>query len=145
MKHIKYLPLLLALFVPVIAQEAKIKVIEKSDSEKLSSAYKEYKDAEKRWEEAKTEIVRKYTHADDPGGSTFSAWDTGVEFSPNFRAMIPKVSMSLASTNLWNCGTLTPLVSTFNPDNYVGAGTGGFAIDSPSSTTITGPVVIKDK
>ena len=85
------------LLMPIVAQEAKILIVEKADSQKLAKAYKDYKDAAKRWEDLKAEVAKQYTYE---SGKAMPGWEK-VEFSADFRAIVPKTS----SLTLWPCST----------------------------------------
>ncbi len=84
----KLIAIATAILVPVMGQDAKIMIVEKADSQKLARAYREYKDAQKRWEELKTSVAKQYTHVD---GKAQDGWDK-VQFSADFRAIVPETS-----------------------------------------------------
>lgn len=72
----------------VVGQDAKIMILERSDTAALKSAYQDYKAAQAKWEKSKAEIAKKYTAVD---GKTLEGWEH-VEFSADFRAVVPKRS-----------------------------------------------------
>jgi hypothetical protein len=85
MKLLTSLCILTGLVLSLGGQEAKIMIVEKTDSAKLSRAYKEYKDALKRWEDVKTEVSAQYTAEK---GKPLAGWEK-VQFSADFRAIVP--------------------------------------------------------
>jgi len=64
MKTITVTLITLALCALVGAQEAKIMILERRDTDTLKSAYAEYKAAQKRWETAKYDVAKRYTTVD---------------------------------------------------------------------------------
>lgn len=94
-----------ALILPLVGQEAKIMIVEKSDSQRLVKAYREYQDALKRWNEVKVDVAWQYTKVD---GKTIEGWEK-VQFSADFRALVPEYSQyatgrgwtTLSNTNSW--------------------------------------------
>ena len=89
----------------VIGQEAKIMIVEKSDSQRLLRAYREFKDARSRWEDAKSDVAKQYTMEK---GKFISGWEK-VQFSADFRAIVPDQSQ-YAAHSYWgsgNCFTTT--------------------------------------
>lgn len=81
---------------PCFAQDAKIIIVERSDSQKLSKAYKEYKEAQAKWESVKTEAAKQYTYEK---GKPMPGWEK-VQFSIDFRALVPDVKSYY--NNGWN-------------------------------------------
>lgn len=107
--------LLIALFAigSAFAQEAKIMIVEKPDSQKLQRAYQDYKDALKHWEESKAQIAKQYTQS---GGKTIEGWEK-VQFSADFRAIVPESSQYAGRGYCWGGGisltnTSVPAVGT---------------------------------
>jgi len=86
------IPLFLAALVftgqKLVSQEAKIMILEKSDSQALKTAYQHYKAALSAWEQAKTDVAKKYTLE---GGKPMAGWEK-VEYSVDFRAIVPQKS-----------------------------------------------------
>lgn len=110
--------LLIALFAigPAFAQEAKIMIVEKPDSQKLQRAYQDYKDALKHWEESKAQVAKQYTQS---SGKTIEGWEK-VQFSADFRAIVPESSQYAGRSN-WCYGggiTLTSNVPAVGSINY---------------------------
>ena len=70
----------------LLCQDAKIIIIERSDTNQLKQAYADYKTARDRWEHVKAEVAGRYTKED---GKTMAGWDK-VEFSVDFRALVPQ-------------------------------------------------------
>jgi len=96
-----------------ISQEARILIVEKSDSQTLAAAYKDYKAAQKRWEDLKIATAKKYTPTDEKG-KVSDEWKT-IQFSADFRAIVPADSQYASLTgcafgyNYWpyaNSGTV---------------------------------------
>lgn len=124
--------LLAAFLAPLIGQEAKIMILELPDSQRLAKAYREYKDAQAKWESVKTEVAKKYTFETVPTGITWQAtkeqaiagWEK-VQFSADFRAIVPESSPYAGQTT----GRLS----------LVGSGTTTtFAIPATTSTNLLG-------
>lgn len=86
--NMKYLLPLLFVSASCFAQEAKIMIVEKSDSQKLAQSYREYKDALKQWESTKAEVAKHYT---SEHGKTLEGWEK-IQFSADFRAIVPDSS-----------------------------------------------------
>lgn len=105
---LKVLLIVAAILTPIVAQEAKILIVEKPDSQKLARAYREYKDAARHWEEVKAEVAKQYT---TEGGKPMAGWEK-VEFSADFRAIVPKESRYVTTGAVWgpcsSTGTLVP-------------------------------------
>jgi len=98
-----------ALLTPLVGQEAKIMIVEKTDSQRLSRAYERYKQAKAEWEEAKSSVAKLYT---TEKGKTIEGWEK-VQFSADFRAIVPE-SSQYAGGSVWsgrNCW-LTGVTST---------------------------------
>jgi hypothetical protein len=80
------------------AQEAKILIVDKSDSTRLADAYREYKSAQKKWEALKKEVAAKYVPVEPKvdakgkqiGNETVieAGWEN-PQFSGDFRAIVP--------------------------------------------------------
>ena len=105
---------LLALLIPVIAQEAKILFIAKSDAQRLSAAYNAFQGAKKHWEDTREQVAHKYTTKSDGSGKPLPGWDGEVEFSPDFRALVPR-QVVFSSGTIWSsypCATTIPLSGT---------------------------------
>ena len=104
LRHTSYMRIITLLafaLLPAFAQEAKIMIVEKSDSQKLAKAYREFKEAQKAWEEAKTAVSKSYT---TEKGKTLEGWEK-VQFSADFRAMVP-YSSPYASSGWCNGGLI---------------------------------------
>ena len=125
----KYLALLATLLAaPLFAQDAKIMIVEKPDSQKLAKAYREYKDALKHWEDIKEEVAKQYT---SEKGRTIAGWEK-IQFSADFRAIVPD-SSQYAYRPTWGSGCV------FSTGvNAVGSSNLVIGSNEISSTTITG-------
>lgn len=109
----KTLLIALSLSAFCFAQEARIMIVEKQDSEHLNSAYKDYQAAKKRWEDVKSYVAKKYTAPD--GSKVIEGWEK-VQFSADFRAIVPE-SSQFATTHTgclygWNSWPSTNTVAT---------------------------------
>ena len=104
--------LILCLSVLCFTQEARIMIVEKSDSTRLSSAYRDYQDAKARWESVKSDVAKKYTNPD--GKKVIEGWEK-VQFSADFRALVPESSQFASRTNC--------LYSLSNGTIFTGSGT----------------------
>jgi hypothetical protein len=102
-------------------QEARIMILDKSDSDHLSSAYQNYLAAKKTWEQTKTYVAEKYTvDAVKPeivkDGKTAKNYKDGwdkVQFSADFRALVPDQSQYATHYPCsYNTGYLTTSPST---------------------------------
>lgn len=97
----------LTLSAVVSAQEAKIMILDRADSQALKTAYYDYQAAQKKWESAKAEISRRYTHVD---GKIQEGWEK-VQFSVDFRAMVAHGHyLRLGGSGTSNNNFLTPAV-----------------------------------
>lgn len=124
MKKLIAVPLLL--MVLGISQEAKIMIVERSDSAKLSAAYKDYKEAQSRWESVKTEVAKRYTM---DGKKTLDGWEK-VQFSADFRALVPETSQ-YASRLVNNCWQNTGIsFSGSSSTANIAATTSDYAVNS---------------
>ena len=124
-KETKMKTILIALFAtlsPCFAQEAKIMIVERSDSQKLAKAYREYKDALKRWEDVKIEVAKTYTQEN---GKAIAGWEK-IQFSADFRALVPDSSQY--ASHLYAC----------NGNGWI-TNTGSVPAASFSSGTLTEP------
>jgi hypothetical protein len=84
----KLIAIALLIGTAAFAQDAKIMILDQSDTAKLSDAYKHYKEAQKEWEKLKTATAVKYT---GEGKATLKGWEK-VQFSADFRAVVPEAS-----------------------------------------------------
>lgn len=72
--------------VPIVmAQETKMILVEKPDSERLKVAYAEFLKASAKWELAKKEVAKGYVSY---GGKPMKGWED-VSFSVDFRILVP--------------------------------------------------------
>jgi hypothetical protein len=78
----------LASVICISGQEAKLMILDISDTVELKAAYKEYKDAQAKWETTKTKVAKKYTFEN---GKVMPGWEQ-VQFSVDFRAVVPDSS-----------------------------------------------------
>ncbi len=69
----------------VMAQETKMVLVERPDSEKLKAAYAEYVRAYDKWTATKKEIAKSYVNY---GGKPMKGWED-VSFSVDFRIIVP--------------------------------------------------------
>lgn len=131
--------------MPAFGQEAKIMIVERADTAKLSRAYKDYREAAKRWEEVKAEVAKEYTVE---GGKVMPGWDR-VQFSADFRAMVPAGSSFAGSGCVgwnggWTMSTLTsPAIGSTTKENLMTLENSGQMVWMDPSTKITeglGPV-----
>lgn len=116
------LVLVAALLSPLIGQEAKIIIVEKSDSQRLKRAYEKYKDAQAEWSAVKAEVAKSYTN---DKGKTMDGWEK-IQFSADFRAMVPDSSQyayrppcgcsGITFTNSLPVSGLTTLATGIAPD-----------------------------
>lgn len=83
------------------AQEAKIMIVERPDSQRLSGAYRDYKDALRRWQEVKADVAKHYTQE---SGKTLPGWEN-IQFSADFRALVPKSSQYAYNGYCYGYGT----------------------------------------
>ncbi len=132
MRVFSLLFLVMALSIGVIAQEAKIIIVEKPDSQKLARAYREYKEAAKRWEDVKNDVAAQYTKE---SGKTMAGWER-VQFSADFRALVPEHSQYSGSSN-WGSGCIT-LTGNAIPASMI-----GFTPDG--SAEVNADLVVKEK
>lgn len=126
--------LLIALFVTAscFAQEAKIMIVEKPDSQRLARAYREYQDALKHWEEVKGAVAKQYTTQD---GKVVAGWEK-VQFSADFRAIVPE-SSQYAGRACWGYGaSILTNTSSTTPLTGLTTGTG---TNSNAVLTYNGP------
>lgn len=98
---------LAATFVPMIGQEAKIMIVERSDSQKLAKSYHEYTDALARWEAVKIEVAKQYTNEN---GKPIAGWEK-IQFSADFRAIVPETSQYSNHGCYWG-SNLTNTINT---------------------------------
>lgn len=70
----------------LLCQDAKIIIVERSDTKELKAAYADYKAAQAKWEKVKTQVAKKYTVE---SGKVMDGWDK-IEFSVDFRALVPQ-------------------------------------------------------
>jgi hypothetical protein len=140
----------LSITAACFAQDAKIMIVERADSQRLAKAYREYKDAQKHWEEVKTEIADSYTHENGPGHPALPGWEK-VQFSADFRAIVPDFSQYAASSSRtyycpayyyppywYNNGISIPATTTNNGTTEIL--TGSALGQTPSSVTIQGSI-----
>lgn len=97
MKHVKRVSIVLLVavcafllgqkvVVPVVmAQQAKMMLVEKVDSDKLKAEYGEYLKAYEKWEKAKKDVAKGYVNY---GGKPLKGWEE-VSFSVDFRILVP--------------------------------------------------------
>ncbi len=72
--------------VPIVkAQNAKMILVEKPDSEKLKTAYAEFVKAYDKWDAMKKSVAKGYVNS---GGKPLKGWE-GVSFSVDFRILVP--------------------------------------------------------
>lgn len=122
------------------AKDAKIIIVERSDTKELKAAYADYKAAQAKWEKVKTEVAKKYTvwGADgmsclkDTCGKVMDGWDK-VEFSVDFRALVPQRSY-ISSISGWNYP-----VNTFTNTSGGGGTIGSVSSGSTSSANMAWP------
>jgi hypothetical protein len=96
-------------------QEAKILIVDKSDSTRLADAYREYKASQKKWEALKKEVAAKYVPVEPKvdakgkqiGNETVieAGWEN-PQFSGDFRAIVP--ANSQYASRGCTMGYLTP-------------------------------------
>jgi hypothetical protein len=126
----RYFLLFVFAVLPCFAQDAKIMIVERSDSQKLAKAYKEYKEAQKHWEDLKLEVAKTYTQ---DGGKTLTGWEK-IQFSADFRAIVPDSSQyawhpaycPITGTILAGSGTTTlagnaESVGSFSSNSFLSA------------------------
>jgi hypothetical protein len=103
-----------ACLMPLVGQEAKVVVVEKSDSARLAKAYKNYQDALKEWERAKTEVADHYLNEPCTVPSSYrlsesrcrrSGWEN-IQFSSDFRAIVPESHLQSTGTFLTRLDSL---------------------------------------
>jgi hypothetical protein len=70
------------------AQEARIMILDRHDTDQLKTAYADYKAAQKRWDSVKADVSKRYTTAD---GKVMPGWEK-VQYSADFRAVVPTQS-----------------------------------------------------
>lgn len=88
----------------VFAQDAKIMILERQDTKTLSDAYRDYKAAQKKWEEVKDQVSKKYSYE---AGKPMPGWEK-IQFSADFRAMVPESSpYASRSSCMWSGLTTT--------------------------------------
>ena len=130
----KLLSIVLAFASVCIAQEARIIIVDQSDSKELSAAYHEYKAARARWEALKKDKAAAYTTEPklDKNGKQIGketqkipGWEE-VQFSADFRAIVPANSQYAGRGNCVygsNWGYAYPSNGTFavNTSGTLGA------------------------
>jgi hypothetical protein len=98
---------LLLLGTPLFAQDAKVVELIPSDAREAKAAYDEMKAAEKKWQDLNAKLQR-----------TYKGFDGGIEFSSDFKFIVPKYGNSgmVTLTPSWNscCCTLTPATGIFS-------------------------------
>jgi hypothetical protein len=135
MKKLLITPAVAACLLPLVGQEAKVVVVEKTDSARLAKAYKNYQDALKEWERAKVEVADHYLN--EPctvTGSATGIWSNGffipdstqtggkkstcrrsgwenIQFSTDFRAIVPEVNSHSTRGTLPLFGSGTTMLS----------------------------------
>jgi len=113
----KLLSMLVLVAGLTFGQDAKIMIVEQSDSQKLSKAYKEYKDALKHWDDIKSEVAKTYTtEGNGKDTKTIAGWEK-IQFSADFRAIVPDSSQyaSHYTCGGWGNISLTNATTTGSP------------------------------
>jgi hypothetical protein len=129
-------------------QEAKIMIVERTDSTKLAAAYKSYQDAKKQWEEVKADIAKHYTME---GKKVMEGWEK-VQFSADFRALVPDSSpYANHYPNCWNGLTMNtssvPAVGTWSTGTNITSSSGTNISDFADDRTVTvdGNLTVKER
>ena len=132
----KIFVLFAAVAASVFAQDAKLLIVEKPDSVRALKAYADYKAAIKRlddekaqvtaaWDKVKAAVAAPYVNE---AGKIRVGWEK-IQFSVDFRAIVPEETKYMGSGLIWNGGTY-PCWSTGNIVN-----TSGTAATIPASTS----------
>jgi len=142
-------------------QEAKIMIVDKSDSDHLAKAYKTYQDAKKQWEDVKVYVAEKYTIDQDAkpskkDGKVEKAYIPGwekVQFSADFRALVPDSSQyasrgcyygsSAWITPSWNAVNTSAAI-TGSSDLAVNPGGSGTVLQAGPSGPTWAPISIDE-
>jgi hypothetical protein len=132
MKTLVSFCILAGFVVSLGGQEAKIMIVEKSDSMILSQAYADYKDAVKRWETVKAHVSERYVNQK---GKPMPGWEK-IQYSADFRAIVPNDSQYAGHGYV--CGANWPYSNIMlTTGNAVGASTTGSLI-APNAPSILG-------
>lgn len=91
-----------------MAQDVKLVILDKPDTAQLKEAYKEFKEAQKKWEDLKLKVAKAYVLED---GKVPEDWKK-VIFSKDFRAMVPEHTVSYG-------GYLTTINATGTSSNVL--------------------------
>lgn len=154
------------LVAPIFGQDAKIMILDKADSDHLSSAYQNYLQAKKQWEQVKTYVADKYTVdavkpeivKDGKAAKNYKeGWDK-VQYSADFRALVPDQSQYAfhypycTSNLLYNGGSFgTTLANATGTTAFLGTTdttvpfTGTFDGSSFDDVSVNGGLVVIDK
>lgn len=136
---------LAATFVPMIGQEAKIMIVERSDSQKLAKSYHEYKDALARWEAVKVEVAKQYTNEN---GKPIAGWEK-IQFSADFRAIVPETSQYSNHGCYWG-SNVTGTINAFTTSSMPASGITShndiaYDLDALASLGVDQALITKEK
>jgi hypothetical protein len=116
MKHL-WIAVFVLLGTPLFAQDAKVVELSPSDALEAKAAYEDMKAAEKKWGDLQAKLQR-----------TYKDFDSGLEFSADFKFIVPKQSQRFCNNFCGSCLTTVPAINTYPYNFCSGTACGGFTI-----------------